>query len=162
MKILFSHLSLLKDYGRATCQVRKKSPGLVENNFLVFFRELGVATIKPQTVPIVSLQRFYWKESPSICVNKQIINFTKIHGQYLNALKKKYNGAFTELLYSWIFSKYSFITDNTSKSILTYCAFLTFMTLFCTDKLKESTWLGTYINKSMFAFVKVESLFSAK
>lgn len=53
--------------------------------------------------------------------------------------KRFYNVAVTELLYSWMFPKYSFITDNTSKSILTDWAFLTFMTLLCTDKVEQST-----------------------
>lgn len=35
MKILFSQLSLLKGYGGVTCQVRKRSPGLVKDNLQV-------------------------------------------------------------------------------------------------------------------------------
>lgn len=52
-------------------------------------------------------------------------------------LKRFYYVAVTELLYSWTFSKYSFITDSSSKSILTDCAFLTFMMLLCIHKMEQ-------------------------
>lgn len=109
------------------CQVRKKPPALVKNNFQI-------------------VRDFTENElSPSQCVNKQItaMNFMKkkniinmvMHFYFIMQLQNCYATKY--------FHFHIFITEDTFDNILTDCAYLTFMILLCADKMKQFTLLIT-------------------
>lgn len=108
------------------CQVRKKPPALIKNNFQIArdFTE--------------------YRLSPSQYVNKQIRAMNFMKKKTLSIYKYFYFIMQLQNCYAAeYFHFHIFITEDTSVNILTDCAYLTFMTLLCADKMEQFTLLVT-------------------